>query len=312
MPSPNSLKRFAAAALVLVAGLALRIPRQAALEDARRALAGAQAEQSSLANRMTNAKSVIESSRPELAAQSARRNQQIAATARLQQEILKAKPESRWAEPPAHGASWDPASPYVWLPKDLLAKLPLARFDRDGSLSKNAVAVLDLDPRQVESLNVSLKRAVDNYHAAQLPHLEKTDGPADLPNGDRSITVKVPPIPEAGAAAQQQFENAVRTELAGRRAEVLLQANTQWLDSQFDQDSDGTVAYTLTSHTNGQFTLQHSSSHGGGSSTSPGGSVLNSVPTWLHPLFTDLAPQAAGETGQGMVPPSGSRGGRGR
>lgn len=292
MPSPSPLIRLTLAALILGAGLGLWASRQAAINRARHALADALAEQAALQARFAAAQRAIESARSDLTEQRSRRDGQLADADRLRKELANATPESQWAEPPPDWPRWESASPYVWLRKEMLTKLPLARFNKDGGLSEDAAKVLDLNSNRLGPLNASLREIVAAFGANQLARIEKENGPPDAPNGDRTLTIKVPPLSQDGAGFEQQFETALQNELGAERAELLIKANQSWIESQFSQGGASTSAcsYSLTLHTNGLFDLNSADGHG--SSSFAGAvnqsAVQKSVPPYLIPSFGDL------------------------
>jgi hypothetical protein len=290
MPSPSPLIRLTLAALILAAGVGLWASRQAALNRARHALAGALAERAAIEARLAAAQRTIESARGELAEQRSRRDAQIAAASRLRTELAGATPESQWEEPPPDWPRWESASPYVWLRKDLLTKLPLARFETDGGLSEDAAKVLDLASNRLGPLNASLQEIVAAFSAKRLAHVEKENGPPDSLNGDRTLTIKVPPLPQDGTGFAQQFEAALKDELGAERAELLIKANLDWIESQFNQGeaSTSTCSYSLTLHTNGLFSLDSADGRGSSSSSGSQRSIQMSIPPYLIPSFGDL------------------------
>jgi hypothetical protein len=182
----------------------------------------------------------------------------------------------------------------------MLTKLPLARFDKDGALNKEAASALDLSPSQAGSLNASLQQALAGYRALQLARIEKEDGPADSPNGDRTLTIKVPPLPQDGAVFAQQFETALQSELGAERAELLIKANSNWIESQFGQGGASTSAcsYSLTLHTNGLATFSTSDGYVSGSSSGTQSSIQQSMPSFLVPAFGDLLQPSASASSQ--------------
>ena len=113
------------------------------------------------------------------------------------------------------------------------------------------------------------------------------------------LTIEVPPLPQDGAGFEQQFETALQNELGAERAELLIKANTNWIESQFDQGNASTSTYSLTLHTNGVFALDTADGHG--SSSSSGGSqrsIQESIPPYLIPSFGDLLPATSQDAAQ--------------
>jgi hypothetical protein len=187
----------------------------------------------------------------------------------------------------------------VWLRKDLLTKLPLARFNDDGGLSEEAAKVLDLNSNRLGPLNASLREIVAAFGANRLAHIEKENGPPASPDGDRTLTIKVPPLPQDGAGFAQQFETVLKDELGAERAELLIKANLDWIESRFDQGdaSTRTCSYSLTLHTNGLFTLITAGPNGSSGGSSGGrSSIQMSIPPYLMPSFGDLLQSSTSAT----------------
>src|SRR5216117_3845429 len=86
--------------LVLLAALAMWIPQQRRLAQARLDLAEAEAQRIRLDGRIATATAALESVRRELRAQHSNRAGTLAAVAKAEQELARVDPQSRWAEPP--------------------------------------------------------------------------------------------------------------------------------------------------------------------------------------------------------------------
>lgn len=62
----------------------------------------------------------------------------------------------RWLRPPATLPCWQPESPYVWIGKELFAKLPLKPLTRDGALEDPVADALSIPENLREVIRVRI------------------------------------------------------------------------------------------------------------------------------------------------------------
>ncbi|MGZ5505920.1 MAG: hypothetical protein ACXWKH_06040 [Limisphaerales bacterium] len=275
---------------ILSAATAVWIPRQRTLADARATLAETKAQRLNLEQRINAATTELNSSRSELLAQHTSRKQTRSAIDKAERELNKVDPENRWATPPASLPNWNNESPYVWLRKEILPKLPVQAFTENGALNGDVASVLTLDQKQTAALNTTLTNLLAEYHSLEAAKAEKTD--EHLPGiagekGDK-LTIRVQPQPEDGKRIMQQFETALRNELGPQRADLLLQTSESWLDQQFNQSGAEPKTISLIRHPDGSYNLSIKS---GGSWFSTGGPwriIKNQIPVHLRDLFNEM------------------------
>lgn len=276
--------------VVLMAGITSLVwcERQAGIRDARRDLASAQAEQALIGERIDRAREEIESNQNELSEQ---QDWQSAATnriAQLETEISRTAPASRWADPPADWPRWDTNSPYVWLRKEMFSELRIKRFNDRGEISSDLAGLMGLSPTETAALNSSLGQIEAANHTAQLARVQTSESVSA--DGDRSMTVAVPSSPADGAELAQQFQTALEDQLGAQRA-GLIDQDTNWFASEFDLSPASSNTYTITAHTNGNYSVEiatgpsGSSSYGGSPSSAD---ALRHVPYYLVPAFSNF------------------------
>lgn len=264
------------------------------LERSRRANAGLQAEAMTLQEQLTAARQQLEGLKASLATQQNSRQDAAAQAAHLLRQATPTDPGDRWTAPPEHLPAWLPDSPYVWLRKDILPSFPIQPFERNGALNPGAGSILVATPEQVSSLNRKLTGLIRAYQDFEVARAEPTD---EHPPGIRGakgekLTIRVPPLPEEAARLKQEFEATLRTGLGEQRADLLLRAAGNWLDSQFSTDGTLPKTYSVVRHPDGSFNISTST---GGSSMSVGGprSFEDYIPAHLQPLFAALKVDAA-------------------
>ncbi len=276
--------------LILSAATAVWIPHQRHLTEAHAALAETNAQRLKLEERINAATAELESARRELQTQNSNRKQTRSAIARAEAALSKVAPESRWVAAPSTLPNWINGSPYVWLRKDILPKLPVQAFNENGAVNADVAAVLTLNEKQTIALNATLTNLLAEYHAIETAKAEKTDD--DLPGiagqkGEK-LTIRVQPQPEDGKRFMQQFETALRDEIGAQRADLLLQTSETWLDQQFSQSGAKPKTISLLRHPDGSYNLSIKSGSSWFSTGGPWKIIQGQIPAHLRDLFNDL------------------------
>jgi hypothetical protein len=276
--------------VALAAGIAglLWSERQGGIRDARSDLASARAKQALIRDRIDHAQGEIESSQDELSQQQDWRSAATNRIAQLEAQMSRTAPASRWADPPAAWPGWDTNSPYVWLRKGMFSELRIKRFNDRGEMTSEIAGVLGLSPAETAALNSSLAQIVATHQAAQLARVQKSE--SDSVDGERTLTVTVPPSPQDGAAQAQLFQAALEDQLGAQRA-GLIDEDTNWFESEFDLNLADTNTYTITMHSNGEFSLRMAEGRNGSSYYSGGNyaSTVAHLPPYLTPVLSSFA-----------------------
>jgi hypothetical protein len=281
------MKKSILALFIFLAALALWIPAQGRLLATRRELLASQARLADLRNRAGADQSFLESARRQQKAQSQARVQAAAAVGRARQALAKLDPDSQWASPPASLPDWNPKSPYIWVPKDSLARLHPAVFDAKGAITRETASVLAIDEPARRALNDQLQRALADYHALQASNAQVSDQPADDSTADGPVvTVRVAAMPEQGAQFRTQIGQILQQNLGDQRAGLVTNAAADWLDNLSGQ---GSLIVSVTLHPDG--TCHTYQAVNGNTTVNNGitaGSARYDIPDYLLPLFGDL------------------------
>jgi hypothetical protein len=274
--------------LVLLATLAMWIPQQTRLAQARLAVEEAEAQRVKLEERTATATIALESSREDLRAQVVRRAETLAAAAKAEQELARVDPESRWVAPPALLPDWGAESPYLWLRKDMLRILPVHVFTQSGELLGDVASVLDASQEQQRALNTALPRLLAEYRSLEVANAERTDEHLPGIEGDGpKVTVRIKPMPEEGARLKQQFETALRNELGEQRSDLVMKLSEGWLNEQLNHFGAEPTTISAIRHPNGTYSISMKS---GGNWWTHGGvsRMQDHIPPHLLPLFSDV------------------------
>ncbi len=274
--------------LVLLAALAMWIPQQSRLAQARLAVEEAEAQRVRLEERVATAAAVLESVRRDLRAQVTRRAETLAAAAQVEQELARVDPESRWVAPPAMLPDWSAESPYVWLRKEILPILPVQVFTQSGELRADVASVLTANEEQQRALNTALPRLLAEYRSLEAANAERTDEHLTGIEGDGpKVTVRIKPMPEEGARLKQQFETALRNELGEQRSDLVMKLSEVWLNEQSNHFGAEPNSISAMRHPNGTYSISIKS--GGNWWTHRGVSRMEDhIPPHLLPLFSDV------------------------
>ncbi|MDB6017250.1 MAG: hypothetical protein JWR19_1739 [Pedosphaera sp.] len=279
-------------ALVLLAALGVGIPQQMKLNQELRALAEARGERIDLDARVAAATAALAGVREELRAEKGSRKQVMGAVAEAEQAMVKVSPESRWAVAPANLPDWNAESPYVWLRKEMLPKLPVEVFTKNGELQPEVAMVLAASGSQQGALNAKLTRLLGDFHELQVAKAQRIDEHPPGIAGEEGIkvTVRVEPLREEGGRLKQEFEAALSDELGAQRADMLTQTAESWLDSQFSQFGMEPMIISMIRHPDGSLNVSIKS---GGSSmfTSGRRSIEQNIPAHLLPMFAEVLEQ---------------------
>ncbi len=274
--------------------------QQARLNRLRSALAQTHSQQLRLGERTDALMAELGSAHAELLAAKASRTRADADVAALEQQLAKIDPEIRWALPPTTLPDWNAESPYVWLRKDMLPRLPVSVFTDTGEINSEVALVLTADAKQQQRLNATLARLLSDYRALETAQAHRTEDhlPGIAGQDGLKTTVQVDPMPEQGAQVRKQFESALRDELGRQRADLLLQTGEAWLESEFSSSGTEPKTISVIRHPNGSYNISIKS---GGSWLSTGGPaqvVTNQIPARFLPLFSDVLEPVAEQAQQ--------------
>ncbi|MCC6235720.1 MAG: hypothetical protein IT580_23990 [Verrucomicrobiales bacterium] len=234
----------------------------------------------------------LEPVRRELEALGRLRSENLAKAADLSGWLGGEKAASEETQPPALLPAWNPDSAFVWLPKDLLSRLPTPGFQADGSLQPELAAVLSLEPERARELDRRLAGVVAGYRAEELAHTHQVEAhlPGVAEQEGAKITVRVDPVPEAARRARAQFEETLVETLGGQRAEIVLALGSPWLGEQFNNLAKEPRTVSVVRREDGSFYISMQNGNGGMSSMSMSGSggLENYIPERMRDLFAPV------------------------
>jgi hypothetical protein len=294
------LSKIILALPILSAATALWIPHQRTLAAARTALTDTRAQHKKFEERITAATTGLESARTELHGLQNSRKQTRSAIEKAEAELSRTDPEAHWATPPESLPDWNTQSPYVWLRKDILPKLPIQAFTENGALKTEVASVLMLDQNQKTALNTTLTSLLAEYHSLEAAKAQKTDehlpGIADQ-KGDK-VTIRVEPQPEDGQRLMQQFQTALRNQIGEQRADLMLKASEMWLDEQFSQSGAEPKTISILRHPDGSYSLSIKSGASWFSTGGPWRNIKSNIPVHLRQMFSDIIPAQPDQSSQ--------------
>jgi hypothetical protein len=209
-------------------------------------------------------------------------------------EEREADPDARWAAPPEHLPDWNPASPYVWIPKSVLPSFPIEPFTDGGALASGLESVLAVDPDREKALTAALSRllatARERESEGVMLSTEHLPGIADRP-GDK-LTVVVPGQTDDGARLRVEAEQTLHQSLGPARTDLLVHWGQRWLEEQFGNPAAEPKVYSVLRHPNDTYALSIKT---GSSWMSVDGSqtFIDYVPIHLRAWFTPLQPSPA-------------------
>ena len=282
--------KIALIALILLSALALWIVQRANIGHLQAALVQAHAQQVQLDQRTGALNADLESARADLRLAHANRTRVETDVTAAEEQLARTDPDTRWAVPPASLPEWKAESPYVWLRKDMLPRLPVNVFTEQGTINPDMGAILTADANQQRKLNDTLSHLLADYRALEAAQAKRTDDHLPGIAGQEGLkeTIQVDPMPEEGKRAQQQFESALTETLGHQRGKLLTQTASGWLYSQFSENGTQPKTISLIRHPNGTYNLSIQSAGSWMSTGGPASAVTNQIPGYLLPLFSDV------------------------
>lgn len=142
-----------------------------------------------------------------------------------------------WATPPEVHPDWNPASPYIWISRESLVKLPLQPFVQQGALDRDIAEILGISPDLSKQLHAACSDILRRREALEID-LAVASFPEPSTNR-MQLDVQFPP--ETAQGFQSSFEAALRQHLGAQRAELVLTLGRSWIDEQFSPAKSITV-----------------------------------------------------------------------
>jgi hypothetical protein len=283
--------------LVVTVYLALR--GQSRISELRRNLAASEARLAAVKAECAVLEAENQFAQSNVQRETSARNFAHAALAAETQTIATIDPESLWVDPPAELPNWTPDSPYVWLSKETLARLPFRPFSKMGELDPEMGVILDISDPERRNLNERLRSSLEEYRRIEALTAEYTTnhppGISQFPG--EKVTITVRPNKEESQRLQNEFAASLKSSLGDQRSDLILRRARHWLGQNFTRDGAEPKTYSATRHANGSYNI---SMQTGNSSMSVGGPMTmeEHIPAHLLPFFAAL--QA-----EGTSPPEG-------
>lgn len=294
------LNRFAI--VIIVGGLALLIGagQSRRLHEQRHAVTRLAAQVDVTRQQADEARQRLEALREEVEAERRHRDATVAQVAALGRDLAAAEAvtgaDPRWLFPPPELPDWNPESPYVWLPKGLLPRLPVQPLGKDGALTPQMAEMLAVEPGRLAVLNRTLRRLVAEFRTQEAAHARITEehlpGIASAEGEKRTIVVE--PLPELSADLRGQFEAALQRELGPQRAALLQETAAGWMQDQLGWTDNTPGApppqprtFSAARRPDGSFQIAIQSGRGWMSISGPN-TLGDNIPPHLRHLFAEL------------------------
>lgn len=281
---------------VFLLALLIGLHRHAAIRETRSFLANGKIQLGRQRERSATLKKEIDQLALEIRGETAARSAAQARAASQFAELAKVDPSAAWAEPPPYLPNWEEPSPFVWVSKDTLQKLPLPAFNRDGALDGSLASILMLDTATHQAVNHKLRSLVTSFH--QLEADRATPSTNHLPgieNGEK-ITILVPPLEDQERTKfERDFRGTLLESLGDQRSEITLKLGERWLADKISQFGKGEKRISVVRHPNGDYNLSIQTP---GSWISFGGRIdlPSEIPAHLLHHFAELLPEKEGQT----------------
>ncbi|MDX1953154.1 MAG: hypothetical protein SFY81_13315 [Verrucomicrobiota bacterium] len=274
--------------VLLAAGLWMILHQYSRVTRSRAELKKMTAEISALESEGSRLRVEINSLQEELRRESIAAEFARAAESNAKVEFVAMSSESQWAEPPEALPEWNPASPFVWVSKGILAQIPMEPFSKNGELNRGVAEVL--------GINSETRRELDQFMAAELErfrNLELTNvflSTNHLPGVNeiegRKMTIELRPPVEAGAQFSERLTALMASKLGPQRAGILMEQGKQWFAKSVSTFEPKVISVGWHPNKGYRFAIK-----GAGTWKSFGGlsGLQGHLPDHLLPFFADLA-----------------------
>lgn len=152
--------------LTISAGILL-VRTQTRLTAGRAELAGGQSRIERLHHEINETRRELAEIESAIKAQHRARRSAELAMADHKRAGEKISPEARWVQPPSTLPDWNAESPYIWISKETLAKLPvnLGPFLSNGQMPEAVAEVLAIDEETRRKLSHAASQLLRDYRA---------------------------------------------------------------------------------------------------------------------------------------------------
>ena len=149
---------------------------------------------------------------------------------KVRAEVAAATPGAQWAEPPETLPDWNPASPVVWVSKDLLTQIPIEPFSKNGELNPGVAEVLGIKPEVRKELDGFMAAELERFRNLELTnvYLSTNHLPGVSHIEGRKLTIELRPPAEAGAELKERLTAVLANKLGAQRAGILMEQGQRW------------------------------------------------------------------------------------
>jgi len=176
-------------------------------------------------------------------------------------------PPDIWSEAPSELPQWNPHSPYIWLDKEWLPRLPLRTISKKGELTRETAEILAINETQRQRLNQKLTGIVTESRALAQSVAERCDEeiPAAGALDERRVTIKIQMPMEAAEELKNRYESTLRDELGEERGNLI--RDSVWASNWFQTEFGSKPEYiSVVRRSNGTYNIafkERGSSMGG-------------------------------------------------
>lgn len=142
-----------------------------------------------------------------------------------------------WAKPPDSLPEWNLNSPYIWLSKDSLTKLPIPALGSRGSIDGSMAELFGIPPELAKDLNAATAEVFRRLESLE-SELATATTPSEKPNS-LQLQIQIPTA--AMSELKSSFEEAFHRFLGPQRAEIILGLGRSWSDEVFSLEKSFTV-----------------------------------------------------------------------
>lgn len=246
--------------VVILAAMVFGWRRQVAIKDLRESLAHIHYEELSLRSEVQRTEEELARLRVEDATERTQFQNLAARVANLAGQKVDLdlnETHDRWNLPPEGVSSWDPASPYVWVEKDLLPQLPLQSFDSHGNLDAATASALVIEPEQLNEMHRQLHGLMDEFQQIEAAHATRVEeeGSEFISEQPHTLTVRVEFPLDAFEDLRRRFQETLAGFLGTQRAELLVRLAQNGQAFPLGQPAPSPRTFTVTREEDGQFRL---------------------------------------------------------
>jgi hypothetical protein len=199
----------------------------------------------------------LESRQSQLQTEITARDSAIESVAKENRQLAAMDPDSPWAQPPARLPDWNVESPYVWLQKDALTRLPITAFSKSAELEAGLASALAFEDKDRRQLSQNLRNILQQYQSLEAAGAQfTTNHLPDIMNATgRKATIILQPVPEEAARLKDEFAAAIKESMGEQRGQLVAQLAEPWLHENLSLDQTQPKTISAVRHPNGTLNI---------------------------------------------------------